>query len=268
MRNLYCDNGTNFVGANNILKLESENAIKEFNSSVSSALATINTTFHFNPALSPWMGGIWERGVGSIKYHSILTYEELSTVLTQIEAVLNSRPLTPLSKNPDELDVLTPGHFLVGSALTAPIEPCLMHEKLNRLDRWETCTRMKQEFWHKWTNDFISQLQIRSKWTTKSENIKVGDLVLLKEENTAPMHWPLGRVKKVFLGKDNLVRAVEVMTSNKVYKRPVLKLAPMQMDSSTNDIPKPIDPKKITKNYEVSVSFLRGHISKGAARVL
>lgn len=108
--NLYCDNGTNFIGAKKILMLESEQAILDFNTEIQEALATENTKFHFNPALSPWMGGLWERGVGSIKYHlkrtiasRIMTYEELSTVLVQIEAILNSRPITPLSDNPEDI---------------------------------------------------------------------------------------------------------------------------------------------------------------------
>lgn len=85
---LYSDNGTNFVGANNILQIEGEQALNEYNTTIQKELANLKTKFHFNPSLSPWMGGIWERGVGSIKHHlkrtiktRILTYEELSTVL-------------------------------------------------------------------------------------------------------------------------------------------------------------------------------------------
>lgn len=200
---LYCDNGTNFVGANNILKLENEQAIKDFNIKIEEKLATMNTQFHFNPALSPWMGGLWERGVGSIKHHlkrtigdRVLTYEELSTVLIQIEAILNSRPITPMTENPEDLDVLSPGHFLVGGALTAPIEPNILEVKENRLSKWQLCTRMKQEFWNKWSNEYISNLQVRTKWKNEQENLKEGDMVLIKEENTAPLHWPVGRVKK------------------------------------------------------------------------
>lgn len=106
--------------------MESEAAIKGYNLEIEQKLTTMKTKFHFNPALSPWVGGIWERGVRSVKHHlkrtikdRILTYEELSTVLIQIVAILNSRPLTPLSENPDELEVLTPGHFLTGDGTNA-----------------------------------------------------------------------------------------------------------------------------------------------------
>lgn len=257
---LYCDNGTNFVGANNILKLESEEAVDDFNLKIKEKLATINTTFHFNPSISPWMGGIWERGIGSIKHHlkrtignRVLTYEQLSTVLTQIEAVLNSRPISAMSENPEDLDVLTPGHFLIGSALLGPIEPNLMEENENRLSRWQLCTRMKQEFWNKWSNDYLSSLQIRSKWKEERENLKEGDLVLLKEDNMAPLNWPLGRVKKIYPGKDELVRVVEVAAKNKTYKRPIVKLAKLPIERDTTEQTKAYfaHQKKTNQNNEL-----------------
>lgn len=119
---LYSDNGTNFIGTRTILNLENEQVMHEYIESIQRELTHLKTKFHFNPSLSRWMRGVWERGVGSIKYHlkrtikdRILTYEQLSTVWIQIEAILNSRPITPLSGNPEDLDVLTPGHFLIGS---------------------------------------------------------------------------------------------------------------------------------------------------------
>lgn len=243
---LYSDNGTNFVGANGILMLESEQAMNEYNVTIQKELANLRTRFHFNPSLSPWFGRIWERGVGSIKYHlkrtikdQILTYEQLSTILIQIEAILNSRPIAPLSENPEDLETLTPGHFLVGTALTAPVEPNLGNIRENRLSDWQLCVRLKQQFWEKWSNDYITQLQLRHKWKNAQENLAVGDLVLVKEENTPPMHWPLGRVVKIFPGKDGLVRVVEVFTKGKIYKRPIVKLAPLP--KSTGRVEEDID---------------------------
>lgn len=88
-----------------------------------------DTKFIYNPPDAPWFGGIWERNIGSMKHHlkrvigdKKLTYEEFTTVLVQIESCLNSRPLCPISDNPEEFEALTPGHFLTGEALTAPIE--------------------------------------------------------------------------------------------------------------------------------------------------
>lgn len=199
---------------------------------IAGELAIMHTKFHFNPALSPWMGGIWERGIGSIKHHlkrtvgsKILNYEELTAILIQIEAILNSRPLTPLNDNPDELESLTPGHFLVGGALTAPAEPDLLHVKENRLGRWELCVRLKQEFWKKWSNEYMAQLHKRSKWNEATENIEIGDMVLVKEGNTAPLFWPLGRITKIYRGNDGLVRVAKVLMRGKEFKRPIVKIA-------------------------------------------
>lgn len=267
---LYSDNGTNFIGAKNILQIEGEQALLDYNTHVKRELANLNTIFHFNPSASPWMGGIWERGVGSIKYHlkrtiggRILSYEEMSTVLTQIEAILNSRPISPLSENPDDLEALTPGHFLVGSALLAPIEPNLMKVKENRLSDWQLCVRLKQEFWQNWASEYLSQLQLRSKWRHVQENLSVGDMVLVKEDNMAPLQWPLGRVTKTFPGKDGLVRVVEVQMRGKIYKRPIVKLAPLP--KRTHELEEEIDGALLLEeNEKVAVSDKNMASSKGA----
>lgn len=229
---LQSDNGTNFVGASKILELESEEAIQEYNKEIQDKLLKFSTKFKFNPAASPWMGGIWERNIGSIKYHlkrivgnRILTYEELSTVLVEIEACLNSRPVCTINDNPDEMEILTPGHFLVGDMLMAPMETRIQETRENRLTRWEICKKMRQEFWDIWSNEYISQLQKRTKWTSAKKNLEEGDIVLVKDEITSPLHWPLGRITRIFPGKDELVRVAEVLCNGKIYKRPVMKLS-------------------------------------------
>lgn len=106
-------------------------------------MSTKNTKFHFIPAKSPHFRGLWERAVRSVKHHlrrvvsdAALTYEEFYTLLTQIEACLNSHPLIPLSQDPNDLEVLTPGHLLIGAALTAPINGDLKTIPINRFSRF------------------------------------------------------------------------------------------------------------------------------------
>lgn len=239
---LYSDNGGNFVKARKILEIDTEESLKEFNECIKTELSNYATKFYFNPPAAPWFGGLWERTVGSVKFHlkrtigeRILTFEELSTVIHQIEACLNSRPLTPLSENPDELEVLTPGHFLVGGALTAPISSNLVEERENRLNRWQLCERLKQEFWQKWSNEYIASLQKRTKWQQKHENLKLGDIVLIKDELNPPLRWPLARITKIFPGKDDLVRVVEVSTGTKTYKRAIGKLAKLPINDTSEE---------------------------------
>ncbi|XP_073811760.1 uncharacterized protein [Musca autumnalis] len=120
---IYSDNGTNFVGAVKHLDKDFRDAIKE-DRTLAPILAAEEVQWHFIPPASPHFGGIWEAAVKAMKYHlrrivgeSKLTFEEMSTLLYQIETVLNSRPLYHLDENTDEMEVLTPGHFLIGRPL-------------------------------------------------------------------------------------------------------------------------------------------------------
>lgn len=252
---LYSDNGSNFVGASKILQLESEQAIKDFNLEIKNELAQFNTKFIFNPPSAPWFGGIWERNIGSIKYHlkrtvgvKTLTYEELSTVVIQIEACVNSRPMCPLSENINDLETLTPGHFLVGSALTAPLESNLIEVKENRLNRWELCSRIKQEFWNRWSSDYLALLQKKVKWTQSKVNLKEGDMVLLMDEQNAPLRWPIARITKTYPGPDGLVRVVDIYTKGKTYRRPVGKLSLMPIETDSESIENENTQKSVKKN--------------------
>jgi hypothetical protein len=90
---------------------------------------------------------------------SLFTYEEMYTCLTLIEACLNSRPITPLSSNPDDLSPLTPGHFLIGTALTAPAESDVTEINIHRLDQWQKIQQVRQHFWKRWSREYIGRVQ-------------------------------------------------------------------------------------------------------------
>ncbi|UYV71900.1 hypothetical protein LAZ67_9000991, partial [Cordylochernes scorpioides] len=128
----------------------------------------------------------------------ILTYEELSTLTTQIEACLNSRPICPLSSDSDDFNPLTPGHFLIGRPLTALPESNDDDVPINYLDRWSLNKKIKNVFWKRWNREYLNNLQQRLKWQNSSPNIKEGDLILLKDTISPPaMYWSLGRITKV-----------------------------------------------------------------------
>ncbi|XP_015121182.1 uncharacterized protein LOC107043969 [Diachasma alloeum] len=168
-RNLFSDCGTNFVGADKELKRLFSAGSKEFQHLTAVCLQD-GTRWSFNPPGAPRFGGKWETAVKSVKYHlsrtirnTTLTFEELSTLLTQIEAVLNSRPLQALSEDPDDVLCLTPGHFLIGEALIALPKPSLDHLNIGRLSRWQLIQQLRECFWKQWSTGYLQQLQSISK---------------------------------------------------------------------------------------------------------
>ncbi|GFT71916.1 integrase catalytic domain-containing protein [Trichonephila clavipes] len=211
---IFCDQGTNFYGASRDLRKEFRQLMKEY--AVHQFLVTDNITFHFNPPSASHFGGIWEATVKSFKFHlnrvvgvTSLTFEELSTLSSQIEPCLNSRPLCVLSSSPDDPCVLTPGHFLIGKALTAIPQPTVPDD-LRHCDRWRLLTRMTQHFWNRWSSEYLTLLQSRSKWRIVQKNLDIGDLVLIKHDNSPPLQWKLGKVTETFPGKDGKVRVVNL----------------------------------------------------------
>lgn len=228
---LYSDCGTNFVGADAALRKMFNSTSKEIPHLID-LLANDGTKWSFNPPSAPHFGGKWEAAVKSTKFHllrtigaSILTYEELSTLLIQIEAVLNSRPLCPLSDDAEDLTALTPGHFLIGEALTTIPEPTLLESSTNRLNRWQLIRQKTSYFWDRWSSECLQRYQSISKWHHSSNKIKEGSLVLLTEEKYPPAKWPLARVLKLHPGSDGLTRVVTIRTSTTTLKRPIVKLS-------------------------------------------
>lgn len=151
-RSLYSDCGTNFVGADSQLRALFSAASRE-GQRIAAYVATDRIQWHFNPPAAPHFGGIWEAAVKSTKHHlrrvigaATLTYEEMATLLTQVEACLNSRPLQALSDDPEDQAALTPGHLLIGSPLTAVPEPSLVDEPPTRHSRWQLLLQMRDHF--------------------------------------------------------------------------------------------------------------------------
>lgn len=237
--NIYSDNGTNFVGANRELKSSFDETILQITSTAANALAIKGTTWHFIPASSPHFGGLWEAGVKSFKHHlrrilgnSTLTYEEFYTLLTEIESCLNSRPLCPLSSDPNDIDALTPGHFLVGGPMNAVLQPSLLNINENRLTRWQYLEKLNQDFWNSWSKEYLSELQQRpKKWRHVQPNLQKGDIVLIKDIRLPPTMWPLARITATHPGEDGLVRAVSVKHKGGIIKRAINKLCRLPTES-------------------------------------
>ncbi|XP_030753181.1 uncharacterized protein LOC115880184 [Sitophilus oryzae] len=194
------DNATNFSGANKYLL----NIFK-------TAAAEEKIEWRFNPPSASHFGGLYEAGIKSVKSHLArvigdqrLIYEEFNTILVQIEALLNSRPLSPQSSDPNDFLVLTPGHFLTLEPLTCLPDPDMSNLKINNLDRYQLLLRLHQDFWTRWHSEYLNTLQQRAKWLTPGQPLNEGDLVLIKSENIPPMTWKIARVTKLFPGTDNI----------------------------------------------------------------
>ncbi|GFT49253.1 DUF5641 domain-containing protein [Trichonephila clavipes] len=100
--------------------------------------------------------------------------------MIHVEGILNSRPLTLLSSDADNFDVLTPGHFLIGRPITSISEPNLIDVNENRLSQWEKITKVVQRTWKKWKSDYLNTLQARSKWITEKNDLMIGQMVLIR----------------------------------------------------------------------------------------
>lgn len=240
---VYCDNASTFKGAkarlDDLYRLHGGDKAHQIQ--VQTFAAEKGIKFHFIPSYSPIYGGLWERSVKSVKHHlkramagALLTYEQINTILTEIEAVLNSRPISAMSTDPSDFSCLTPGHFLTGAPMNSYPEKDVSDTPTNRLKFWAICINMKQLFWKHWKDDYLTTLQNRPKWHNVLPNITVGTLVILREQNIPPLQWPMARVTKIFPGtKDGVVRAIEVMTSNgHSHRRSITKVCVLPIDTN------------------------------------
>lgn len=208
---IHSDNGTAFKGASHalhrvyeMLKRNEDDRNKIFN-----WCANNEIRWKFIPPRAPHFGGLWEAAVKSAKTHLLkelrnitIAYEDLLTLLAQVEMCLNSRPLTPMGIDPSDLEALTPGHFLIGSSFQAVPEPCMKDTPDNRLNHWEQTQKQFQRIWSRWYPEYLQQLQTRaSKGCRNSVPIELGRIVIVKDENLPPAQWPLGKITKTHPGK-------------------------------------------------------------------
>ncbi|KAI5754304.1 hypothetical protein M8J77_007615 [Diaphorina citri] len=236
VKNLYMDSGSNFIGLSNTMgELYAFLSSNEFKDVYAAELLEHRIVFHFNPPAAPHFGGLWESQVGCVKKHlkkilgtHILTYEMLYSVLTAVESILNSRPLGQLGGTPEDPVVLTPAHFLMQVPTTYLPLGDETPNTIKLEDRYKMVTQMVTTFWKRYSNEYLSTLQERSKWLKDGGKLEVGMLVIIKSENTPVLSWLLGRVIEVFKGpSEGVVRVALVKTNQGVYKRPAVKLCPL-----------------------------------------
>ncbi|KAJ8023742.1 hypothetical protein HOLleu_36272 [Holothuria leucospilota] len=225
---IFSDNGTNFKAADKELREAlaglDENKIRRH-------LRTKGIEWSFNPPTASHIGGVWERMIRSVRRvmkallkGQTVTHDVLETTLAEVEAILNSRPLTQLSLDPKDNEPLTPNHLLLMRD-----SPNLSPGVFDKKDgygrrRWRQCQYLVNQFWKRWLQEYLPLLQERQKWFKKCRNYEVNDLVLLVEEGTPRGKWTLGRVVQVFPDRKGLVRQVDVRVGHKYFRRPISKL--------------------------------------------
>lgn len=163
--------------------------------------------------------------------------EEMSTILCEIESILNSRPLCQLTSQPEDgVAVLTPGHFLIGRPILALPEHESTYSPTTYLKRWKLTSLLAQHFWKRWSQEYLSILQKRNKWSDEQPNLKPGDVVMIKNEDNFLRTWPLAKVIDVHPGSDGLVRAVTLRTSKGTVTRPIHVLVRLVVEEEYEEI--------------------------------
>ncbi|XP_064475828.1 uncharacterized protein LOC135389726 [Ornithodoros turicata] len=188
-----------------------------------------------------WWGGFWERMVRTVKQclrrvlgRQCLTFEEMTTVLHEAEATVNSRPLTYLFTSPTEPSALTPAHLLIGRTLTAlpspppsTIRPSTAAELRKR---WRHLQTVADQFWRRWRREYL--LELKSAHVARVDNpvgIKEGDVALLHEDKIPRHLWKLVRILELYKGRDGQVRSCVIkLPSGRITRRPVQLLFPLE----------------------------------------
>ena len=237
---MHSDNGTNFVGAENVLnsliqEMPKDPSFQQFNKEK-------NIDWKFQPPRAPHFGGAHESLVRSTKralYRALeiekegLRYptdEMLRTLLAEIGGMLNARPLTYVSTDPSDFRPLTPNDFL-NRPPTYDLPPGSFSDALPR-ERFRYVQRSSQLFWDLWTKIYLPSLVPRKKWKLEQPNLAIGDVVLMIDPNQPRGQWKIGHIIQTFPGEDGLVRVVKIQTETGVYSRTIHRLCLLERAST------------------------------------
>jgi hypothetical protein len=213
--------------------------------------------WHFIVERAPWYGGFYERLVGLVKRslrktlgRKLLTLIQLTTVLKEVEAIVNSRPLVYVGNDINSNITLTPNHFLtLNPRLSVPdiddddkdksYVPC-ESSATKLLTLWHKGNKLLNSFWKLWRDEYLLNLRERTQRQLKTGRIQsdispsVGDVILVKEDLPRSC-WKIGIIQQLHTSADGYVRAASVQTSSgRLIKRPLLLLYPIEMCDSSN----------------------------------
>ncbi len=251
VRQIKCDQGTNFVGAKNELKAAQGEIDTD---KLTTFLTEKQCDFVLNTPHASHSGGVWERQIRTVRNvlnatlaltPGRLTDSSLRTFLYEAAAIVNSRPLTTDSLNdPNSLEPLTPNH-LVTMKTSTPLPPPgqFVKEDLYARKRWRQVQYLLEQFWSRWKREYLQNIMVRQRWHKPKRNMQIGDIVMDKDEMQPRSQWKLGRILDTVKDTDGLVRKVKIGFADRnltkrgqrvnkmsVVERPVHKLVLLLVD--------------------------------------
>ncbi|XP_075534522.1 uncharacterized protein LOC142568489 [Dermacentor variabilis] len=229
------DCGTNFIGACRELGISAEGIHR---SQIGKFLSGNGCKWIFNPPHASHMGGAWERMIGIARRildsmlmqsrHQRLTHDILATFLAEVAAIINARPITPTSSDPEDPTILTPATLLTqkhgsASVTTGQLDTSNLYKR-----HWRLVQNLADEFWKRWRTTYVTTLQQRRKWQAAKPDLKEGDVVLLRDKEATRNDWPVGVITRSLLSADGRVRKVELKTAKdgvvKTFFRPTTEV--------------------------------------------
>lgn len=224
---LFSDQGTNFKGG----ERELCETFVGMSNELQRLLAPQKISFRFNPPAAPHFGGVWEREIRSVKSALYATVgaqpvpeEVLRTVLTEVEAILNSKPLGYVSSDASDPDPVTPSVLLMGRPDGSLPQVVYPESELISRRRWKHSQILSDHFWARFIRLYVQSLQARQKWQATPADIAEDCVVMIADPHLPRALWPIGKVVKTHPSPDGHIRSADVKVKERIYTRPVARL--------------------------------------------
>ena len=244
-------------------------------------LCNVGVEWIFNLEKAPWWGGLFERMIQSMKRclrkvigQARFSFDELHTVTVEIEGILNSRPISYLNSD-DVEEPLTPSHLLVGRRILNLPDNLICYEEAGD-EEFEVTSKVLQRrakhlsnvlnhFWRRWSKEYLLELRDthRQKYSTStSTTVKVGDVVLVHDQDHPRGFWKMAKVQKLITGRDGQTRGAVLKVANKngghsTLQRPVQRIYPLGVTQSEADGESDIDSN--TQKWHRKLNFRDVH---------
>ena len=256
---VYSDNAKTFKRTCNIL--ECDNLSLLTSESVQDYSTSNNIQWKFIAERAPWWGGMWERLIRNIKtilkkklLKSCLTYEEMVTLLVEVEGIINSRPLTYTYEDSNEPYPISPSHLLIGKKITSlpkgVTDLDAFTKELEVTKRMKYKAKIAQEFWRTWKGDYLADLRKTNAKFKPTRPPEVGDVCVISDDNLKRCVWPLGVITETHVGRDGKIRSVQLRSRGKLLTRPIQRLVPLLRDIELTLQPEPKLPEDNNGNNE------------------